>query len=471
MKLHRTTPAAMDLWRRGAIALAKVEAAGVRIDKGHLDAAIVDCGNRIRDAQRRLTADRDFRAHWVRRFGEKTNPASYDQLAEVMFKCLGFKGRGTKTESGDRESARRAAFEGISHPIKDAFFEAASLIKARNTFLYGIRRELVQHDDGLWYVHPSYNLNTVITFRSSSDGPNYQQNPKRDQRMAEIVRRCYIPRPGRCLGEIDYGQIEVRVPCAVNFDPQLIQYVTDPTTDMHRDMACQIFRLKKEQVSKALRNIVKTWYVFATFYGSYYGLTAKSLWEEIDIAGAKLEGSDKTVRQHVTEMGYTELGDPDDVRDGTWMAWVRSIDEDFWGRRFRVYAEWRRRTWDEYCRDGGFSMVTGFAVNAPLDKKQVCNSQIQGPAFHLLLWSMCELVDWLERYKMKTVVVGEVHDSINIDVAPEEADDVFLAARHFMTKKVTKFAPWLNVPLVVEPEISPVNGSWYDVKGCKPTGW
>ncbi len=56
-----------------------------------------------------------------------------------------------------------------------AFIKAAELRKARDTYLVGIRRELVQHDDdGCWYVHPSYNLNTVITFRSSADQPSYQ---------------------------------------------------------------------------------------------------------------------------------------------------------------------------------------------------------------------------------------------------------------------------------------------------------
>lgn len=468
MKLHRTTPAAMELWRRGAEALAKVENAGCRIDKLYLENAIADCGRRIVDAQKRLTSDKDFRAHWTRRFGEKTNPGSYDQLSEVMFKCLGFKSR-VKTESGDRESAKKAAFEGIKHPIVQAFFEAAMLIKASGTFLANIRRELVQHDDGLWYVHPSYNLNRVITFRSSCDSPNYQQNPKRDPAMAEIVRRCYIPRPGQCLGESDEGQIEVRVGCPVTKDPNLIRYVMDPTTDMHRDMTCQIFKLTVDQVKacKALRNLVKGAYVFATFYGSYYGLTAKALWEEVDFANLKL-GCGKSVRQHLTDIGFVELGDPDNPQPGTWVAWIRSIDEDFWGRRFAVYSDWKDATWNNYLRDGGFSLLTGFAINAPLDKKQVVNSQIQGPSFHLVLWSMIRVVEWLEKYRMKTRVIGEIHDCINYDMNVRERDDVFHAAGDFMTKQVIKkFAPWMTVPLVVEHEVCPIDEPWYNLHALK----
>lgn len=468
MKLHVTTPEAYRFWLDGAVALSQVEANGCRIDKTYLEHAITDTTAQIQDAEAQLLSDKDFR-YWRRRFGDKTRPGSYDQLAAVVFGDLGFKAK-RKTALGGRDAADAAAFEGIDIPLVKHYFTAAKLKKGRDTYLYGIRRELVQHSDGLWYVHPSYNLNTVVTFRSSCSDPNYQNQPKRNPLIAEIVRKCYIPRPGRHLAECDYGMLEAKTPCPYCKDPVLMAYVSDPNSDMHYDMACQLLKLKRHQVTKAIRNMVKSAYVFATFYGSFYGLTAPNIWEDIDQENFKLEGSDVTLRQHLTSWGMTELGDPTDLSNtqpGTWLAWVKSIDQDFWGNRFKVYAEWKNRWYDAYLRDGGFTMLTGFAVHAPLDKKQVCNSPCQGTGFHLTLWSMIQLNNWLRKYRMNSCIIGEIHDSINSDLDPRERDDVFHAAREIMTKKVMKWAPWFNVPLLCEPELSPIDGSWHDVKAMK----
>lgn len=465
MKLHVTTPEAYRFWLEGAAALSRVESNGCRIDKTYLEHAITDTSAQIAEAEAALLADKDFR-YWRRRFGDKTRPGSYDQLAAVVFGDLGFKAK-RKTASGDRDAADAAAFEGIDIPLVKHYFTAAKLRKGRDTYLYGIRREMVQHSDGLWYVHPSYNLNTVVTFRSSCSDPNYQNIPNRFPLIAEIIRRCYIARPGQQLGEVDYGQIEVRIPCCYCHDPVLMAYVNDPTKDMHRDMACQLFFLKPKQVSKALRNLVKGAYVFATFYGSYYGLTCRDLWEGVVSQGITVDGTDIPMRDHLADNGIRELGDPDDPQKGTWAAHVKAIDDDFWGTRFKIYAQWKRDWYDAYLREGGFTMLTGFAVRAALDKKQVCNSPIQGSGFHCTLWSMTQLDNWLRKYRMKSCVIGEIHDSINGDFCPRERDDVLHAAHDIMTKRIKKWAPWLNVPLVVEPEVCPIGGSWFEKQALK----
>lgn len=473
MPVHRSTPAAMELWMRGAQALSVVESNGCRIDKTYLDTAITEVSKRIADLEAQVRSDKHF-AIWRRRFGDKTKPTSYDQLAAVVYRELGFTSS-KKTEGKKRESAAKESLAEVDLPLVRNFIAAAELRKARDTYLVGIRRELVQHDDGCWYVHPSYSLNTVITFRSSANSPNYTNIPNRNPEIAEIVRRCYIPRPGHQIGEFDYGQNEVRISVEYNQDPVLREYVCDPTKDMHRDMACQIFKLKPKQVPKALRTLVKGDYVFATFYGSYYKQTAKALWDAVDSEHLKLEGSGVTVRQHLTDLGFTELGNvdkdnPDEPEPGTWAAWIRHIDDDFWNKRFKGYAQWKRDWYEAYLRDGGFIMLTGFAVNVPLDKKQVVNAPPQGTSFHCLLWSLIKLIEWLQKYRMRTVMIGEIHDAMTGDVDPRERDDVFHAASDIMTNQIKKWAPWLTVPLVAEAECCPIGESWFHKHALKEVG-
>jgi hypothetical protein len=839
---HVTTPAAWQLWLDGALALSEVEAAGVRVDKEYIDRAVADTTARIKRFDDDLRADPVYKV-WRRKYGDKTNTSSPDQLAGVVFGALGYKAP-KKTAGGDRDAADESAFKNVPEPFLKHYFGAAKLRKARDTYLVGITREMVRHPDGSWFVHPSFNLNTAASFRSScvakgtmievvrdvsarpngvpiedvragdlvycyddslnltvrrvtwsgktghkkvvrlhwrargkkghldvtadhrirlADGryvpageligrpdtrrvssransprchvlamgrtgdrvyqtgrvvplwdhrlvyasvvgslsddeivhhrdenhlnntpsnlekmagqsehathhaprvltdevrrmgvkkrvenhakyggrfpsganngrwipitrfgllrllashggsttavrdagvmdfetlkskmglfgldatsirkrydasgqyvtrgrmirasasgvgpaarelrvsyynaramfagrgiachpgvrgggvvnnhavvlveelpgsvdvydlsvdgcpnfianeicvhncsdPNIQNQPGRNPEIAELVRRCYYPRRGYQLVELDYGQIEVRIPCCYHSDPTLMEYVNDESKDMHRDTAMALFGLSAKQVSKAARHAAKNQMVFPTFYGSYYAQCAPNLWEGtdttavegetvpvLDADGCPKRGEDgkpvtrpKTLREHMAERGVTELGacDPDQPpAPGTFEAHVKAIEDDFWNRRFRVYSQWKRDWFAAYQRDGGFMMLSGFAVNHVLDRKQVCNYPIQGCAFHCCLWSLVRIVRWLKKYKFCTRVIGEIHDCINFDCHPAERDDVIHESKRIMSEDIRRAFPWLNVPLTVEPEACPIDGSWYD---------
>ena len=474
MPRHRTTPAAYSLLHKGMEALAVISESGMRIDRGYLDTAIADGERAVADKVAQIAADPIAKV-WRRRYREKTNFLAPAQMAGVIFGDLGYPSRG-KTAKGGRDAADEKAFAHVTDlPIKDVLFEAKKIKNAVDNFLSSIRREAVLHRDGCWYVHPNFGLNTTITYRSSADGPAVQQMPTRNPVIAEMVRRTYIPRPGNQITEIDLGQMEARIMCPVTRDPALIAYISDSESDVHKDMAAQIFKCRKDLVSKGLRSLVKAAYVFATFYGSYWAQTAVALWEGIDNPGHREKLTDGTfVRDHLTALGFTELGDvggETEPAPGTWAEYVRAIDRHFWGERFPVYARWKKDTFAEYLRDGGFSMLTGFAVNLPLNRKQVCNAKVQGPAFHVLLRALPLLNKWLAKYGFRTRVICEIHDACQFDGPPDERDDVIDMAIHYLTKDAERAWPWIGVPLVCEAECCPVNQSWYDKASLiKPAG-
>lgn len=458
-----TTPEAYRFWQDGALALSEVEAHGVRIDRAYLLQALDETADKIAHYDSLVRNDPNFRKYWQRRFGDKANTASPDQLSKVVFQDLGYESK-KQTTKGSRDAADRAAFDHVDLPLVHNYFAAQVLRKARDTYLVGILREAVQHADGYWYVHPSYWLNTVISSRSSCSQPNWQNIPARNPEIAEMIRRCYIPRPGNQIIEMDYGQVEVRTPCCYCFDPVLIEYVCNPKKDMHRDMGAQIFQCEPGQVSKQMRHLSKNGYVFPTFYGSYYLQCAQNIWPAIQTL--KLEGTDTLLVDHLRQKGITKLGacDPDvNPQKGSFEKHLKGVEEDFWGRRFMVYADWKRKWWASYQRHGGFQMLTGFAVNVPtLDKKQVCNLPIQGTSFHYTLWSLIRINRKLRKYDFRSRVIGEIHDSIVYDADPRERDDVIDLSIQVMTKDIAKHWSWLNVPLVAEAECCPVDRSWYE---------
>ena len=106
--------------------------------------------------------------------------------------------------------------------------------------------------------------------------------------------------------------------------------------------------------------------------------------------------------------------------------------------------------------------LTGFTIAGELTKNEVINYPVQGSAFHCLLWALTRLQTWLEsQRKMQSKIVLQIHDSIIADVPLEELDDYIEMAVRLMTTDLKKEWKWLIVPLEVEPEVTPVNGNWF----------
>jgi DNA polymerase I-like protein with 3'-5' exonuclease and polymerase domains len=94
-------------------------------------------------------------------------------------------------------------------------------------------------------------------------------------------------------------------------------------------------------------------------------------------------------------------------------------------------------------------------------KNQIINYPIQGSAFHCLLWSLIQIVQKeLKKRKMKTIVVGQIHDSIIADVVEEELEEYLAMSNEVMTRRIIKDWPWIITPLEIEAEATPINGRW-----------
>ena len=107
-------------------------------------------------------------------------------------------------------------------------------------------------------------------------------------------------------------------------------------------------------------------------------------------------------------------------------------------------------------------MLTGFVVQGLLGRDQVVNYPIQGSCFHVLLWSIIRLTKWLNKHKLQSRLVGQIHDSIIAVVHKDELEDYLEAANWIMTKAVRKAWDWIIVPLEVEAEVAPVGASWHE---------
>lgn len=476
MKTPTVTKEAMRLIHEGADAFADMEATGIRVDKDYLDRTDKEIAARMADLTAKLKADEVYRI-WEKEFGGKTKLGNREQLAHVLFEKMDFVPK-EYTEGGkdgkQRAKMDKTALDIIGLPFTENFLKLESMKKVSGTYLKGIRKEMV-FDGRHWIVHPMYNLHTAVTYRSSCDKPNFTNIPIRNPDQAAIIRQCYIGR--RHLVEVDFSGVEVKVAGCYNKDPNLLKYIKDKSTDMHRDMAMKIFMLAEDKVEKkTTRDVSKNMAVFPWFYGSVYFKIALDIWEAMHRRKFVYPGTDIPLVKYLADHGIKRRGECNPKKDpvpGTFEYHVKQIEREFWDRRFPVYKQWKQDWFRAYQRNGGFSMFTGFRVEGIYSRNDVTNYPIQGSAFHCLLWCIVYMNKWLRRMKMKSRIVGEIHDSLIADVPPNELQDFLHMAHHVMTVLLPKHWPWIIVPMEVECEVSGLEKSWYHKRQwvCKDGKW
>lgn len=451
-----------ELLHNGVIELSAVEANGIRIDLKRLEKSKSFIDKEMRQLRHQLEEDKvgAWRV-WRKRYGAKANLSSREQLG-VVLGTLGYK-LDKRTSKGNIATDDEALAHLGDDPFITKLRKYFDYSKAVGTFITGIERE-IRGDR----IHPVFNLHLVITFRSSSDSPNFQNFPVRDKEIAQLVRSLFIPSPKSCIVENDFKGIEVGVSACYHKDPMFIKDITTPGRDMHRDMAAEIYLLDTKQVSKDARYGAKNKFVFPQFYGQKWPDCAPNLWEWID--KGKLQTMDgMPLYEHLKAQGIKKLGEGDfdtDPQKGTFTYHVKQVEQKFWGERFKGYDAWKRRWFNSYLERGYFDFYTGFRSAGNFTRNQVNNAPIQGSAFHCLLWTLIQVNRKLRKYQMKSKVVGQIHDSLIGDVRVDEMRQYLEIVHQTATVELRKHYPWLIVPLEIEFEITPEEGvgTWFDKK-------
>lgn len=285
-----------------------------------------------------------------------------------------------------------------------------------------------------------------ICVHNSSNDPNLQNIPARDAEVMNLLRKLLIARPNHKLGEYDYKAMEAVIIAVYNQDPNWIKYVSDVGNDMHRDMAAKLVIKKKEEVSKDERQIAKNGFVFPTVYTSYWKNTAKNMWDMY---------SPETLA-HLKSKGIKNLED--------YRSHVKKVEKWFWEDQFPVGFEWMNKAVHDYNITGYVTLLSGFKCYGPMSRAQVINTPIQGTASHCKLWTLNQVSKLMEKKKMNSKILLEIHDSIIPDIDPAEEDYLDYIIWLYGTQKIREYWDWLIVPLFLEKKISAVNGNWAEME-------
>lgn len=453
MNINPNTKQAYQLLHDGTLAFSRMEQAGIRVDMDYITEEKQRLTQQIESLEREFKHTK-FYHHWKHSRQSVPNIHSNPQLAHFLYKTK--KLTPAKTTYTGLGSTDEEALQQLNIPELNTLVKIRQLLKMRDTYLESFEREQVNN-----YIHPFFNLNLARTYRSSSDHPNFQNIPKRNEEYMQMCRRALLPRPGHQFLEVDYSNLEVRVAACYHKDPIMLKYINNPASDMHADMARQIFKLDifDKTIHKELRQAAKNGFVFPQFYGDYYkncafnlacqwGELPQSRWE----AGQGIELDDRVLSEHLISKGIKSFLQFEDH--------VKDIEDDFWNNRFKEYNVWKERWWRSYRRRGYIDMLTGFRCSGVMKHNDCINYPVQGAAFHCLLWSIIALDEIMRHERWDTRIVNQIHDAILLDVNPKELNHVIEIVKYVMCERLLKAWQWIIVPLNVEMEICNVDESW-----------
>ena len=383
--------------------LSRMEANGVKIDTDNLQQISEAFGGEIQKIEEEI----------YKAAGTPFNIASPKQLGEILFERLRIDEKAKKTKTGQYATGEDVLQKlAHKHPIINMILDYRSFTKLKSTYLDALPA-LVNPKDGL--IHTSYNQAVTATGRLSSNNPNLQNIPVRTEKGREI-RRAFVPRSeAYTLLAADYSQIELRIIAHLSGDPAMVNDF-NLGHDIHAATAAKVFHVPMDQVTKEQRNRAK-----AVNFGIIYGMSAFGLAERMELS--RSEAAD-IIRKYFEEYA----GIKEYMNRSIALAKERGYAETILGRR-------------RYLRDinGANSVVRGFA------ERNAINAPIQGSSADMIKIAMIGIHQELERMKMQSKMILQVHDELVFDANLDELDTL----KAIVQDKMVNALP-LSVPIVVE---------------------
>jgi len=383
--------------------LADMERSGVRINVEELR----KYGNLLREDILKLNQE------IITMAGVDFNIASPKQLGQVLFEKMKIVETAKKTKTRQYSTSEEVLKQLTDkHEIIPRILEYRSLKKLLTTYVDVLPR-LISVRTGK--IHTSFNQAITSTGRLSSNNPNLQNIPIREEKGREI-RKAFVPSDeNHVLLSADYSQIELRLMAHMSEDPNMLRAFL-VNEDIHAATAAKINGIPVDKVTKEMRNKAKT-----ANFGIIYGISAFGLSQRL----------------------YISRKEAKELIDGYFNTYpnVRAyMNKSIQFARDKGYAETimgRRR----YLRD----IHSRNAIIRGMAERNAINAPIQGSAADIIKIAMVCIHKAIKEKNYKSRMIIQVHDELVFDVYKPE-----LQAITEMVKDAMQNAVKLKIPLLVD---------------------
>ncbi|MBI3482634.1 MAG: DNA polymerase I, partial [Bacteroidetes bacterium] len=397
-------------WRLGrevemplVYALASMEYEGVALDESALQGMSSSLKKDSEKTQSEIfkLADAEF------------NIASPKQLGEILFDKLKLLDKAKKTKTGQYATGEEVLVKlAEEHEIAKKILDFREYEKLRSTYVDALPKMLSKFDNR---IHTDYRQAVAATGRLSSNNPNLQNIPIRTEKGRQI-RGAFVPRDKNFLSmSADYSQIELRIAAAFAKDETMMEAFRTGR-DIHTTTAAKVFKVDIDKVTPDMRRKAKE-----VNFGILYGSTAFGLSQNLNITRGEAT--------EIIDSYFKEFS-----------AIKKYMDDSINGAREKEYVETilgRRR----YLRDiNSRNMAT-----RQFAERNAINAPIQGSAADIIKIAMINIHRWLQREKLKTKMIMQVHDELVFDLHVDEQEIVKPKVAELMRTAVI-----LDVPMDVE---------------------
>jgi DNA polymerase-1 len=379
---------------------------GVLLDTRLLEGQSHELGNRLREIE--------LDAYTVA--GQPFNLNSPKQIQELLFerqKLPVIKKTPSGTPSTDEDVLQQLA---LDYPLPKLLLDYRALAKLKSTYTDKLPRTV---NGKTGRVHTTYGQAVAVTGRLSSNEPNLQNIPIRTAEGRRI-REAFIAPPGAVIVSADYSQIELRIMAHLSGDAGLLRAFAEGR-DIHAATAAEVFAVDLDAVSSEQRRYAKV-----INFGLIYGMSAFGLASQLGVErGAAQQYMDRYFARYPGVAAYME----------------RTRGE----AKSKGYVEtvFGRRLWLPEIRSGNPARRQGAeraAINAPM----------QGTAADLIKLAMIAVQGWIERGRLGTRLILQVHDELVLEVPAAEVETVKAELPGLMSGVAS-----LAVPIPAEVGIGP----------------
>jgi DNA polymerase-1 len=344
--------------------------------------------------------------------GTEFNISSPKQLGDILFIRLKLddKARVTKTKQyvTSEEILQRLTHK---HPIVEKVLEYRGLRKLLSTYVEALPK-LADKKTGR--IHTSFNQAVAATGRLSSNNPNLQNIPIREERGREI-RKAFIPGEGYIFLSADYSQIELRLMAHLSRDKNMISDFLSGN-DIHAATASKIFGVDIKDVTREMRGRAKT-----ANFGIIYGISSFGLSERLTIGRKEAK---ELIDGYFASYPGVKVYMDERIRKARGKGYVTTM----FGRR-------------RYVRDinSRNQIVRGNA------ERNAINAPIQGTAADIIKIAMIRIHEKLKKGKYRSRMILQVHDELIFEVFEPELEEIKKMVLHEMSNAAS-----LAVPLRVD---------------------
>jgi len=381
--------------------LFRMERNGVLLDSAKLQAQSHELGKEIFQKEQQAYAAA----------GQPFNLGSPKQIREILFdrqKLPVKKKTPTGEPSTDEDSLAELA---LDHPLPKLILEHRALSKLKSTYTDKLPKS-VHPQTGR--VHTTYSQTTAVTGRLASNDPNLQNIPIRTP-AGRRIRECFIAPPGRKILSADYSQIELRIMAHLSGDESLRRAFREGE-DVHRATAAEVFGLPLEKVTSDERRVAKV-----INFGLIYGMSSFGVAQNL--------GIDRSTAQAYVDTYFAR-----------YPGVKRYMDQTRERARAQGYVEtvFGRRLWLPELKSGA-------PVRRQAAERAAINAPMQGTAADLIKLAMIAVQDFIEKERLKTLLIMQVHDELVLEVPEQELETVKRQVSALMQSAAS-----LDVPLVVD---------------------